>query len=331
MKNKIITLFLVFTVLAASVACTPAARDAMKKCDRKSSLFLVAGFDDAAENTDVLFTVGYDPAINTAYVAQIPRDTYFNFGKGQNKINQIYATARAEGMSSDDAMKHTSKLISDAFGTSFDGYVAIGISTFRKIVDAIGGLDIELSEDMIISVDDTEQIVLKKGKNHISGEAAEAFVRFRSGYALGDLGRMDAQKIFLNSLFKKLSGGLTFPELFRVAKTFYGDVVTNIKISHALSLVSESLTSKIDRHSVYATVPGEAINYKNLSFYVLNRKSAAEISNRYMFADRELDPEKRFCNAGEDLFKDVYYDESIGIREYRDDNIEDINITPKRK
>jgi len=141
---------------------------------------------------------------------------------------------------------------------------------------------------------------------------------------------MDAQKLFLNALFKKLSGGLTFPELLRVGTTFYKDVVTDIKLTDALSLVRESLTSDIERHSIYATVPGEAINYKNISFYVLNRKSAAEMAVRYMFADRELDSELRFCNGNDEIFKDVYYDDTIGIREYRDDNVTDINITPKR-
>ena len=330
MKNKIFMLFTIISVTLSMVGCSVKTKEVIKHCDGNRSLFLVAGFDDAAENTDVLFTLGYDSSTDTAYVAQIPRDTYFNFGKQQNKINQIYASARAEGMSPEAAMKYTSETISEAFGTEFDGFAAIGISTFVSMVDAIGGIDIDLSDDMNISADEEKLVILKKGHNHIDGETAEQLVRFRSGYAMGDLGRIDAQKIFLNALFKKISGGLTLLDLVRLANTFYNDVVTDIKLSDAIQTLSGGLSKKGDKTVMYATVPGEPVNYKNVSFYILNRKSAAEIAERYMFSENDFDADTRFCNCTDQISKDIYYDDGIAIREYISDRIGEIKITSKR-
>ena len=90
-------LLVVILVMLSLFSCAPKSKEAAGECEKSRYVYLVAGFDEVAENTDVLFTVSYDANTNTGYVAQIPRDTYYNFGKSQNKINQIYATLISEG------------------------------------------------------------------------------------------------------------------------------------------------------------------------------------------------------------------------------------------
>ena len=81
-------------MLAILASCAPRYNKTLKDCSDDNYLYLIAGFDDAAENTDVLFTIGYEKSTNTTKIAQIPRDTYVNFGASQNKINQYFATKR---------------------------------------------------------------------------------------------------------------------------------------------------------------------------------------------------------------------------------------------
>ena len=83
---SLLCIFAVVTVLLSS--CFGGLRSAVNQFDKDEYLYLVVGFDDAAENTDVIFTVGFDKIQNTASFVQIPRDTYCNFGGAQNKINQ---------------------------------------------------------------------------------------------------------------------------------------------------------------------------------------------------------------------------------------------------
>ncbi len=309
-------------------SCIPRAKNTMSTSEKTRYVYLVAGFDDAAENTDVLFTLSYDFKNNTAYVAQIPRDTYFGFGKSQNKINQIYAVKRLEGADKNTAMQSLSNSIAEAFGTKFDGYLGITVDSFKKIVDAIDGIDIELPSDMIIpSYDGLTSIVLKKGTNHITGDEAESFIRYRKGYVTGDLGRMDAQKLFLNALFKKVSEGVSLPSIIGITKAVKDDIVTDIKIADAISLFSEAMRSPGNKTTYFVTVPGEASENKNgLSYYVLNRKNAAEVAKKYMNADKEFDLKRIFFNSGEIGFVNIYEDDSSSYHEYSNTTLEEMKI-----
>ncbi len=330
--KKISCIFLLVILLpAVLVSCSPKTKDASGQCKQDKYVYLVVGFDEAAENTDVIFTMSYDAKANTAYVAQIPRDTYYKFGGGQNKINQLYATLVAEGKSPKEALRVTSEKIAELFGTKFDGFIGVTVDTFKNVVDSIGGLDIELHDDMTFYLDEEAPIELKKGKNHIDGERAESFVRFRSGYAMGDLGRIDAQKMFLNALFWKLSDGVSLPLMFKLANVFQNKIITNVKLLDILTLYIDATNSKQEKKVCYVTVPGEpVVNGRGVSFYVLNRKSAAEIAKKYMYASEVFDYKLLCKNIDEPGFALVYDDNIIGYREYTHETLGKLKIIQKK-
>ena len=326
-KLMFIVLLALLTVL---VGCAPAVKKTAMDYEKDRYVFLVAGFDDSAENTDVLFTVSYDAKTSEARVAQIPRDTYFAFGKVQNKINQLYSSKVSEGKPQTVALSETSREIAEAFGTEFDGFFGVKIDTFKKIVDVLGGLDIVLDSDKSIDIDGEEPIVLKKGINHIDGSVAERFVRYRSGYAMGDLGRIDAQKLFLNALFSKAVSGLKIQTIFKLAAIVEREVVTDVKLYDFINVFIDVLNSKGNKSAFYVTVPGEpAENENGLSFYVLNRKNAAEIANKYMFATKEFDFRRAFVKKDNAAFVDIYEDMTSKYREYSAEDVTEIRIVKK--
>lgn len=332
MKN--ILKILIFTSLTVFVlfSCTPKIKETAGESVEKKYVYLVAGFDEAAENTDVLFTVSYDPNTNTGYVAQIPRDTYYEFGRSQNKINQIYASLVSEGKDSRGALEITAEKIEELFGTNFDGFIGITVDTFKRLVDAIGGIELELAQDMTLYLDDEDDpVILKKGINKIDGDQALRFVRFRSGYAMGDLGRIDAQKLFLNGIFRKISEGVSLPSMFRIASAFQSRITGNVKLGNLLSLYIDSLNSKLERSVCYVTVPGEPIEAVNgISYYVLNRKSAAEIAIKYMGASKNFDSGLLCKNDNEAGFVNIYEDENHRYREYTNESLSDMHIIQKK-
>ena len=201
---KVITLAAIVSAIFSS--CAPITDNVMKRYEKENFLYLIAGFDDTAENTDVLFTLGYDKISNSIKIAQIPRDTYADFGASQNKINQYYATAIYAGASKVSAMEKTVRFIGSLFGAEFDGYIGLGTSAFRHIVDALGGVEISVSEDMLIEIDGEAPLKLKSGVNLVDGSDAEKFIRYRKGYVMGDLARIDAQKLFLSALYVNVGG-----------------------------------------------------------------------------------------------------------------------------
>ena len=170
--------------------------------------FLLIGKDRGGGNTDVIMVLSFDTKNDKIAILQIPRDTYLNVPYSFKKANSVYAAgsraASAQGKNKDEQKKAGVEALENAIltnlGVVIDRYVFVDITGFRGIVDAVGGVDIFIQKDM--NYEDPYQnlyIHLKAGQNHLDGAKAEQFVRFRSGYANADIGRMDAQKIFMSA------------------------------------------------------------------------------------------------------------------------------------
>lgn len=170
---------------------------------QKNMNYLVAGMDDAAENTDVLSIVNLNSSDGRLTYIQIPRDTYCNIDVYRNKINHIYSTARANGMTAKESMDRLSSFIEETFSIKLDGYVAVSQSAFRELIDGIGGVYVTLDDE--IAVDDGAGRKFKKGENHLGSDDALYLIRYRHGYARGDLDRLDVQKSFIRGLIKTVA------------------------------------------------------------------------------------------------------------------------------
>lgn len=325
--KKITFICALLLLISSLFSQVPLANERGVNSDKDKYLYLIVGFDDAAENTDVIFTLGVDLKENTAYVAQIPRDTYFNFGGAQNKVNQIYAMNRLRGDEKNTAMRKTSDFLSESFGVDFDGFVGISVGAFKDVVDAIGGVDISLSKDLVVQIDGDEPITLKAGNNHISGDVAEKFVRYRKGYATGDLGRIDAQKLFINAIFAKVSSGVSLSDVASVAFRLRNDIVTDLKISDILPAVFRSKRAEEEKKTFFATVPGAAaFSNSGLSYYVINKAGAAKIARDYMFSSKEFDPNRKFLNPSYQNFVDIYESDNIKINEFSNQSLSDVGL-----
>ena len=208
-----------------------------------------------------------------------------------------------------DGAEQTAQFLSNAFGVEIHHYACIGLDTFGNVVDALGGVDLELSRDMKYT--DAEQglyIDLKKGTTHLDGAAARQFVRFRSGYADGDLGRIDAQKLFMAAFFQKLTESLSPVSGAMLASALEG-VETDLGVSDMISIGTEILEMNSD--SVYMiTLPGkEAVaTQSGASYYVISRDACADIFKQYFGATREFDSQQKFLNDRYQNFESIYFE-----------------------
>jgi len=294
--------------------------------------YLVFGLDDASENTDVLMLACVNYQKGFLSLLQIPRDTYYRFGAAQNKINQVFAYARTLGDKKEEAAKKLVTHLSDAFGVPVDGYVGITISTFRQIVDAFGGVSVSLSEEFSFD-DGTEEgtIYIPQGESILDGAAAEKFVRFRKAYKRGDLGRLDAQKIFLSSFLKtvKEADALT---LLSVASILQNKAVSNLSIADS---AKNYLHNRKIIHALnvsYATLPGEAmLSQTGLSYYVLNKTGCKDILQKSVGTSELFDKNGLFYNPDDLQTVHIYFDKNADETEYRDDTLGDVRILSQKK
>jgi anionic cell wall polymer biosynthesis LytR-Cps2A-Psr (LCP) family protein len=115
-------------------------------------------------------------------------------------------------------------------------------------------------------------IDLEKGKQVLNGNQAVQFLRFRSGYAEGDGGRMNAQKDFLTEAFKQ-SIGIGLP---KVAKVVFENVEKNISGQLALQIVAKAAGMKSSDLSTNI-LPGDYRFENGASFFFEDEDKTYEL------------------------------------------------------
>jgi LCP family protein required for cell wall assembly len=158
--------------------------------------------------SDVILLLRFNPVTNQLIPLSIPRDTRTLIeGYGYRKINDAN---RYGGPAM--AAKTVSELLG---GIQIDRYIRINVFGVEKLVDALGGVDLYVPHDMKYQ-DDSQHLYinLQQGQQHLNGEQALQFLRFRNDQ-LGDIGRIQRQQILLRALVDQ---NLTLNTLTRLPK-----------------------------------------------------------------------------------------------------------------
>ena len=173
---------------------------ALIKAKDKTTI-LVMGVDvreDDVGRSDTLMIATVDPKLDRASLLSVPRDTRVRItGYGYDKINAAYAFG-GEPLSE--------KTVENLLGIDIDHYVIINTKSFVKIIDAIGGLDIDVEKRMYYEDpwDDNGGLIidLYPGMQHMDGETAVTYVRYRDEE--GDIGRIHRQQKFMEACLDKI-------------------------------------------------------------------------------------------------------------------------------
>ena len=287
-KYLLIAAVLTFAVILATVVATlifgnregerrqsDSATESFKGAD-KPYCILVTGEDKVSGLCDVIMLVSVDTRKERICVMQIPRDTYAEYtDKSYKKLNgAANALGGVEGLRA---------FLSQSLGVTIDGYLALDLASFRRIIDTIGGVEIEL--DRAIRYTDAEQglfIDLPSGRQVLDGKKAEMLVRYRKGYADGDIGRLGAQKRFLAALFASLQQKVNSDNAYPLADALMDGLDTDIGIATAVALGLEALTTESER-LIFVTAPGEQIvaEKSGASYYVLSAASTDSLLCEY--------------------------------------------------
>ncbi|MFI6790814.1 LCP family protein [Nonomuraea sp. NPDC050383] len=149
----------------------------------------------AGQRTDSMMLLHIPEGSDKPTLVSLPRDSAVTIpGKGRNKLNAAYAFG---------GPKLLARTVETVTGVHVDHYMEIGFAGFVGIVDAIGGVEI----DVRAAVDDPKAgLKLKKGKQVLNGSQALGYVRTRKGGALPDFERTKRQRQFLGAVVKKAAG-----------------------------------------------------------------------------------------------------------------------------
>jgi len=207
----------------------------------------------------------------------------------------------------------------------------VNLDAFITIVDMFGGVDIYIPEAM--HYEDPAQdlyINIGAGQQHLDGYNSMCYVRFRSGLVQADLGRVNAQKIFMTAFLQKVKNSLSLTNLgliTEVANTIFRNVVTDMTVSD-LIFYGKALLN-IDLSSIdMMTLPGNI--EQNSSYFILNRAAVLQTINEHFniytkeITDSIFDRNRIFCDGADINICNIYYGDAENIFDgvY---NAEDIN------
>ncbi|MFO0037830.1 MAG: LCP family protein [Synechococcaceae cyanobacterium] len=226
---------------------------------------LVMGSDVIGGNTDVMFTVQVKDGIT--HLTQVPRDTFVEPPSlGVMKANALYASGGPEA-----AKAEVGRLLS----MPVQKHLKVNLDAVSKVADALGGVEVDVPKAMYY-VDNAQGLLidLAPGRQVLKGSDLEGFLRFRHD-EMGDLGRMERQRLVLAEVFRKLVQPATLAQLPVLLKIAGEDIRTDLTPIEMTQLLTAMTRSKLSTQRL----PGRLYWQDELSYWMPDSNTAHPTGN----------------------------------------------------
>ena len=225
---------------------------------------LIMGVDERLDDvgrSDTIIIATIDPLTNQAALLSIPRDTRVKVGyRGFDKINAAYAYG---------GVRLAENTVENFLGIDIDHYVTINTHAFVDMVDAIGGVDLDVEKRMYYEDpwDDDGGLVidLYPGFQHLDGADAVTYVRYRDSE--GDIGRVKRQQKFIAAVVDKVTSPAIIPEIPTLIKQMLDAVNTDLSMRQILELAG-SLNDAYKNGIEMDMVPGHPLYIDDISYWI---------------------------------------------------------------
>lgn len=256
----------------------PLASDDAKEEDmfKNRINFLLMGVDaregETNTRTDTIMLVSVDKEKNRIAMISLPRDTRVNIpGHGLDKINSANVYGGPELVMD---------TVSELTGVKVDHYLTTNVRGFRDIVDALGGVTIDVEKRMYhydpYDEPDLQKIDLQPGVQRMDGNKALQYVRFRSD-ALGDVTRTERQQKFLKALAKEMMQPSTLTKLPTLVPTINKYIDTNLGVTQMYNL-AKAARDLSNVEIVTQTMPGKFLNLNGGSYWSVDPEQARMVA-----------------------------------------------------
>jgi len=211
---------------------------------------LVVGKDQIQSNTDTIMLARYDAVEHNVNVISIPRDTLVNVPSKVKKINTVY-------YNDNGGIEALMDEVQDIAGFRPDSYVVVDTSAFEKIIDTLGGVYFDVPVDMDYE-DPTQNlsIHIQKGYQWLNGENALKVYRFRHGYAMGDIDRLEVQHNLIKACAEQMLKLGNITKLYSAAKIISENSETNLSYGNMQWYAQEFLKMSMENINIM-TLPGD--------------------------------------------------------------------------
>ena len=225
---------------------------------------LIMGVDmreDDVGRSDTMMIATIDPKLDKASLLSVPRDTRVRIvGYGFDKINAAYAYG-GEPLAE--------KTAENLLGIDIDHYVIVNTKSFVKIIDAIGGVDIDVEKRMYY-VDEWDDdgglyIDLYPGMQHMDGKTAVTYVRYRDSE--GDIGRIHRQQKFMEACMDKIVSPDIITKIPAVVREVIDAIETDMTFRQLLEIAG-ALKAAQSNGLATEMVPGYPLYIDGISYWM---------------------------------------------------------------
>ena len=231
---------------------------------RDKSTVLIMGVDVRKDDTgrsDTMMVATVDPKFDHASLMSIPRDTRVRiYGYGFDKINAAFAYG-GEPLAE--------KTVENFLGIDIDHYIIIDVKSFVKIIDAIGGIDINVEKRMKYEDpwDDNGGLYINlfPGKQHMDGRKAVTYVRYRDSE--GDIGRIERQQKFIQACLDKVMSPSFIPRIPAVIREISDAIDTDMTVRQLMELAG-ALKAAQENGLETDMVPGYPLYIDDISYWI---------------------------------------------------------------
>ncbi|MFO3666928.1 MULTISPECIES: LCP family protein [Anaerococcus] len=233
-------------------------------------MFLLAGVDSTGEDTgtrtDTLMLVNVNKDKNTIDMISIPRDSYVSIRGSMDKINAAHSYG---------GIDLTMEVVRDFLGINLDKYFVISFDAVIAGINALGGMDVEVSNEVASAMG------ISPGIRKMAGDEVLAYVRFRKGYQNADLGRINTQQDFMKQFIKEATKAENISKLPSVYKAMKPYIKTNIGLKNLSSLALDF--KSVDPSNINSIrLEGEPFNAGGISYFKVYPNSIEEIRQNYL-------------------------------------------------
>ncbi|MHC9532236.1 LCP family glycopolymer transferase [Dellaglioa sp. L3N] len=227
------------------------------------------GRDDAGR-TDTLIVATVNPATKQTTLISIPRDTEVKIdgsNESASKINSAYTYGGRDGSTS------AVNTVQNLLDVPIDYYMVINMGGLKKIVDAVGGVDVK----PLLSFNYGGTHYKKGEKIHLTGKQALGYTRMRHSDPLGDYGRQKRQKQIITAIAGKAESVSSLTNYKKLLKTIDGNMVTDLSFNDMITIetsyrdAAESIKSDL--------LQGTSTDVDGLSFEVPSTNEKKRVSN----------------------------------------------------
>lgn len=251
---------------------------------------LVFGYDEGL-NTDTIMVTAFDAETRGAYIVSVPRDTIVDVSRNMPRLNSAYPVGlRFGGDGHASGVDQLKREIQTVIGFRPDFYVSVDEDAFARLIDAIGGVMINVPFHMrYFDPCQNLRINIPPGFQRLDGENALNFARFRNasygGRAITDHQRMVHNQQLMSAIKDEMMTPRLIARIPELIGIYRDNVRTDLSLTDLLWLAEQFVLGDISLNSYnYPTISQRRLPNANATntvyFEIPQATEALELINR---------------------------------------------------